>query len=298
MLNEKLRFMLAPNDGGEGDGAGKVGGGTAGGGDGGEDDGGSRGGSGLLKAARDGGEGDGDKSGLDKTPAPKDGEFDLALLPEQFRDDDPAKALEKVFGAWKGMRDKLAKGGEVPEKPDGYEVKIPSGKEKFFPDAEKDAGMKVFREAAHAAGLSQEGFDKLTQSLVDGMAREKMLVEPMDFEAERNKLDPDPEKALQRVQAADAWISALAAGTDGAGNPKLSPEMKMEAEMLLESAGGVELVEYFMGMKTSGPSLGNEEPGGGYSAEDWERDRRDDRYGKDDKFTRRVDEMGKQLFNG
>lgn len=168
---------------------------AAGGGDkgaaGGDDKGGGDAGAlAARRAAAKGGE-----PGADGRPAD---------VPEAFWD--PAKKEVRHDAVLKSWRDTSAqlrtlqgsKGVKPPEKPEGYAFERPKDlPAHILADAAKDESLKLLRNVAHAAGLTQEQFGKLATEYYAGAA--KLLPPPPDAKAEIAKLGANGEKVADTV---------------------------------------------------------------------------------------------------
>lgn len=127
-----------------------------------------------------------------------------ADVPEAFWD--PAKKEVRQDAMLKSWRDTSAqlrtlqgsKGVKPPEKPEGYTFErakdLPAH---ILADAGKDESLKLLRNVAHAAGLTQEQFSKLATEYYAGAA--KLLPAPPDAKAEIAKLGVNGEKVADTV---------------------------------------------------------------------------------------------------
>lgn len=125
-------------------------------------------------------------------------------LPENLYD--PATKgvkLEALVKSWKDTRseyDKLkgAQSGKVPEKPDGYAFERPKDlPAHILADPAKDESLKLLRETAHEAGLTQEQFAKMATGYYARAS--KLLPAPVDPKAEIAKLGANGEKVADTV---------------------------------------------------------------------------------------------------
>ncbi len=118
-------------------------------------------------------------------------------LPEQFWDDAKKEIKSEAMSkSWADFRTQAsAKAGQAPKAPADYKLDLPEG----LKVADDDKLVGEFRKAAHAAGLSNESFNKV---ITDVMKSGVLDVQPVDTAAELTKLGPQG-KAM--VAAVTTW---------------------------------------------------------------------------------------------
>lgn len=133
-----------------------------------------------------------------------------ADIPEQFWDPEKkAVRHESLAKAWKdtAAENKTLKAtkGAPPEKAELYVFDRPATlPAHILADPAKDESLKLLRETAHAAGLTQEQFGKLAAGYYERAA--KLLPAPPDPKAEIAKLGENGEKVADAVIS---WVEGL-----------------------------------------------------------------------------------------
>jgi hypothetical protein len=177
------------------------------------------------------------------TDAPKFGDFDTAVLPENLRGETPEATLALIAPALKGYRDTQAARGKVPEKADGYEtLKLSEGASKVFNTEGDDPALKIAREVAHKAGLPQGEFQSVIGGILDKMVDDGLIEPPIDPLAEAKLLgDGDATKGAARAKLVDERIARMKA------EDNLDDGVATELELLASTHQGVLAFEYLMG---------------------------------------------------
>jgi hypothetical protein len=166
-------------------------------------------------------------------------------LPEQFWDekgglkvDDLTKHLGELTALKAAHDSKLA---AMPEKPDGYELKLPAdlkfeGGDGFTLDP-NDPLVNFGREVAHAMGADQAGFEKIVGMYAQQKVAETKLIEGLAAK-QTEALGP---KGAERQSAVKNWIAA-----------KLGPDALPIFEGPLVTKVGVEKLEALMRLASGG----------------------------------------------
>jgi len=123
-------------------------------------------------------------------------------IPEQFWDAKTgAVRADALSKAWKDTRKELelAKKAhtKAPEKVEDYKYDAPADSPIKL-DA-KDPALNVFRNVAHAAGLSQEQYAAILGGFLDGMKEHVPAETKIDIEAEKKKLGPNADAIAAAV---------------------------------------------------------------------------------------------------
>lgn len=167
-------------------------------------------------------------------------------LSEQFWDSEKGeikgsdlKAHLDDLSAFKAAED--SRRAAVPEKPDGYELKMPAdwrAPEGFDFQLNADDPMVAFgRQIAHQLGLDQPGFEKLV-----GEYARQQIGELQNIEALKAKqIEALGPKGSDRVAAVKNFLTA-----------KLGPEVMPIFEHVLQFSAGVEGLERLMRVVASG----------------------------------------------
>lgn len=171
-------------------------------------------------------------------------------LPEQFWDSD-GKAIKGAdlkthideLTAFKAGED--SKRAAAPEKPDGYELKLPEGLDFgegiTFQLDDKDPMFSFGRQVAHDLGLDQSGFEKLVGSYAQ-MQVAQAKADGDVFKAQLEQLGP---KGADRQKAVETWINA-----------KLGPDAAVLFAGIGKFAKGVETFEKVMRLASGGGGPG------------------------------------------
>jgi hypothetical protein len=187
-------------------------------------------------------------------------------IPQHLLGETPEQTLDKLFGAYKGARDELAKGKPAaPEKPEEYKLEIGEDAAKQFPIAEDDPALGVLRQTAHEAGLTQEQFGVFGK-FVDMLVDKGLVEKPYDSDAVMKSLVPEGFKGTdeqklargaQRVSELDSWIKA---------DTRFSDQERNELRLLTTSKEGVAALEKIRaGSVTQSVNPGGGQPAGGVS---------------------------------
>lgn len=187
-------------------------------------------------------------------------------IPQHLLGETPEQTLDKIYGAYKGARDELAKGKPAaPGKPDEYKLTIGEQAAKQFPIAEDDPALGVLRQTAHEAGLTQEQFGVFGK-FVDMLVDKGLVEKPYDSDAVMKSLAPEGFKGsddqklargAERITALDSWMKADTRFTDMERN---------ELRLLTTSKEGVSALEKMRGGSvTQSINPGGGQPPGGAS---------------------------------
>lgn len=183
-------------------------------------------------------------------------------IPEHLLGETTEQTLDKLFGAYKGARDELAKGKPAtPDKPEAYQLKIGEDAAKQFPIADDDPALQVLRQTAHEANFSQEQFEVLGK-FVDQLVDKGLIEKPYDHDAVMKSLAPEGfkgtddqllAKGAERVNQLDGWIKA---------DTRFSDAERSELRLLTTSLDGVKALEKIK----AGSVTQSVQPGGGQAA--------------------------------
>lgn len=161
-------------------------------------------------------------------------------LPEQFWDAEAGSAKFVEIGktlneltVFKAQADSAR--AAVPEKPDGYEFKVPASVKlpdgfAFTPDP-NDPLVSLGRQVAHRAGLDQTGFDDLVGAYIQHEASQAQQIEAAKAR-HREALGP---QGQERINAAKQYVAAHA-----------GPEDLVYFDFALSTKGGIEAIERMM----------------------------------------------------
>lgn len=167
-------------------------------------------------------------------------------LPEQFWDGEAngikgadLKAHIDELAAFKAGED--SKRAAAPEKPEGYELKLPDGLDfgegVTFELDDKDPMFAFGRAVAHDLGLDQSGFEKLVGSYAK-MQVEQAKADQAVFKQQLEQLGP---KAADRQKAVETWVNA-----------KLGPDAAVLFGGITKFKAGIETLERVMRLASGG----------------------------------------------
>ena len=146
-----------------------------------------------------------------------------ADLPEHLRGADVNETLTKVMDAYKGARDKIAKGtggleGEVPDSADGYKIEATGDDDVVAAELNKDESKPVldaFRNAALKVGMPDKAFEAFIREGLTSLAEDGIPIGVSDDQAielsgqqEREqliKIVGDPREAGTVISTVDAF---------------------------------------------------------------------------------------------
>lgn len=205
-------------------------------------------------------------------------------LPDHLVGKDQAETLDKLFGAFKGYRDRDAQSG-VPEKAEAYgefSGEIPDTVKPHLETLKGDPLFSRLNEKALALRLPASAYQGLVQEFIS-VSAEMGLMEPIvDAQAERAALVPaaaahlppaEQQQAVEkRMNDNFAFLDALAAqGADKGGLSK--DDAEFAKAMLGDSAKGHRVFEWMRaatgaaGDGGRGPALGGAPAGDNHRAE-------------------------------
>lgn len=255
-----------------------------------------------LKGAA--GDGAGDDKGVADKVAHQPGTFDMASLPEDLRGETSDKALEKVYGKLQAYQEKDTARGKVPERAEDYALKLEGDAAKVFPNVENDPVVGVARKYALQRGMGNAEFQDMFGGLLSAMAKEGVIDQPLDLDAEVEKLG---EKGAELYQNAEGYLGRMKtklADMDPTGKAEMT-DIIGELELGLGTANGVKLVNWIAGLQRE-TGVGN--PNDMQAGEKWTPEtireaRRDPRYATTSPehnadFRARVDEAAKKVYPG
>jgi len=229
--------------------------------------------------------------------APADEPARPAWLPEKF---ETPEALVESYGSLETkmktsrteieaeIKQKLADGGDRPESPEKYELRVPEGTD--VPKGvnvefdEKNPMLMWWKDFAFESGLGQEGFDKGIQAWING----EVSGLP-DVDAIASQLG---ERGKERIAAVDTW-----------GSANLSPDAYAAMQDVGDRAGSVVLMEEIMDKLKDGRHGGGGGEGGAvYTIEELQQMQKDPRYHDSQKrepaFVRKVTSGFEALHKG
>lgn len=257
------------------------------------------------KGAADRGAADNTLGGADAVKPPAAELYKPEGVPEHLFGATNNETIDKMFGAYKGARDELAKGKPAVPAAKDYQWNWSEAVKGQGGIASDDAAIGAFAEIAHEHGYTQQQIDAIPK-FFDKLIEKGVIEKPFDSAQLLTDLAPagyrgTPEevqaRGSQRLAAAEAWIGQLpaSAGFDDA--------MRQEMRLLTTSAAGVKVIETFMksGMNPSASAGGNGSQQGAVTKGDLDRrvaDPRNDAYGQkyEPDFAAETRRMFKQLY--
>lgn len=167
-------------------------------------------------------------------------------LPEQFQDDTPEGALAKAIDGWKGARDKMRQG--VPEKIEDYgEIALSDAAKAAFGEIKADDPvLAAAKTAALEAGMTKAAWEGFVPKMMDLMVEGGLAPDTLDPDAEIKALG-GADRATERRTGLNTWLTGLQ------GQNRISEAAVKEAQLVMTTAAGVELLEF---MRKSGQETG------------------------------------------
>lgn len=286
-----LRLIWAPDDGGGSGGDG--GAADSAGGDGGNPFG--------TPKSNAGGAGD---AGGDGGHAP----YYPESFPDHLKGKDERETLDKVFGAYSGMRDSLSKRGTVPKEAKDYKFELSENAAKVIGgDLTKDRTVQIFRTIAHKHELTDKQAAAVFRDFNDEMLGTG-LIQVLDPNKEARAIlgDAAVGRSDQEVMemASQRW-QTLASRVDGLVNSKaISPEQAAAAKAMMDTSHGVLFLESMFkmsgehGLQTGGHGAGS----GGITKAELDKRINDPRGNPmhplyDKSFEEETNRLGEEFFN-
>lgn len=300
----RLLSVMSNGDAGGGGGGGANGGDASGGGGSASGD---AGGGNPFGGAKGGASGGAGGNGAGGAPGGTGAPYYPEKLPDHLRGANERETLDKLFGAYSGMREEISKRGTVPKDANEYQLAVPDDVAKVLgSDLSKDRSAQIYRQIALKHGLT----DKQAVGLFSDFMSEQVgagLIKTVDPRAEARKVlgngaaglsdDQVMDKAAERWQTLQDQIGGLVA------NKSINDGMAAAAKQLTNTADGMLLLEtMFAKMGERGINTGgNGGQGGGITKADldkrWNDPRTDPRHPQYDKaFADETDRLGREFF--
>jgi hypothetical protein len=176
-------------------------------------------------------------------------------IPDHVLGQSDQETIDKLFTAYKGARDELAKGKPAIPKAGEYKFEWSDAVKGAGGIASDDEAVKAFAEIANEHGYTQQQIDAIPK-FFDKLVEKGVIEKPFDSARMLEDLAPaefrgTPEqrqaKGGERLNQAEAFIGQLTA------EQGFSDAMKQELRLLTTSVEGVRVVEAFMrsGMNAS-----------------------------------------------
>lgn len=228
------QFWLTPFLNGEGGGSGGAGGGS--GGQGGGGGGGAGAAASLLDMATHNADQNG-QEGQQAGQAPAGGSA-AAYWPEGlpealtgFKGANDRETIDKLAGELKGLP-------RAPAKPDDYKLSLPEAFTKRYGDLANDEVMPIWRQVAHKNGLTDAQFNGAISELYHELMDKGLIDEPLDVQAEFEKLMPKHGDPVSRKAQASGRINGVANTINGLVTRQVLT--KTEGNMVLSLAARAE----------------------------------------------------------
>lgn len=191
----------------------------------------------------------GEGGGGDPAAAPAAGQpYFPADFPDQWKGTSDNETIDKLYGALNGLP-------KPPEKAEDYKLDLPKEFTDKFGDIKDDAVLGLWRNVAHKNGLSDAQFQASLVDLYGELDKVGLIDNGPDFAAEFEKLKPKGgdtisriKEAARRANDAEAWVSSLALKDGQQGGEGLRKSQVALLAGLLDTAEGVETIEYLRGL--------------------------------------------------
>lgn len=189
-------------------------------------------------------------------------------LPDHLKGTNEGETLSKVWAAYSGAREEIAKRGAPPKDASEYAIEFDDDLKAVFGDPSTSAELKIFKTVAHRHGLTKEQVAGLARDYHAGLLSEK-IVTPIDYMKEARAIVGDAARGRTEEQikqeAGKIWTDT-AGWVDGlVGSKAVSKEGGERLKGLLETADGIAAVRALRQMTLESainPGAGQGAPGG------------------------------------
>lgn len=193
-------------------------------------------------------------------------------LPDHLAGTTEKETIEKLWNGYKGARDKIAHGGDVPAEAAGYTFEPSDAVKPYAESLATDPLFGAAREIALKHGLSNKAFGGFMNDIMAAMIDGGGVIEPFSAEKELETLLPDvTDPAARKTQGEKLSRDAIA--LLDVFKQQGAPEAAIEfLKLNLDRAVAIQLVNW-MGSRppASGeiaPALGGKPGGAGISREE------------------------------
>lgn len=223
--------------------------------------------------------------------------------PAHLVDADPAKAYEKLLGAYLPAREQLAAVPKAPAKADDYGLTLDGALAGYGDTLKNDPIMPEARKLAHEAGMSGDQFQKFVSGFINVM-HDKGAFAPMPSDAKIAEGLID--QALQGTQRAEAVTGGTRRLTDARAwvdglkdESAFSAHERAELAMMVNSPGGVQLIERLRGAgRQETVATGGQSAAAANVQAEYEKRLGDPRNATDPAFAEETRNMSKRIFSG
>ncbi|WP_414462954.1 hypothetical protein [Hyphomicrobium sp. DY-1] len=129
-------------------------------------------------------------------------------LPDTFRGANDRETIDKLYGD-------IANRPKAPASAKDYKFEFASEFTDKFGDMKSDPVLPIWSEIAHEIGLSNEQAQSVVPKLFEKMAKAGLIPEPIDINAEMQKLEPNETDPVRRTAKAAARVNAIAGTLKG-----------------------------------------------------------------------------------
>ncbi len=183
-------------------------------------------------------------------------------LPDHLYGANERETLDKLFKAYSGARETIAKAGDVPKAVDGYAFEASEKLKPFTEGLDKDPFWTTVKEVSLKHGLPAKSFQGLFGDLMEKMVDGGLVAEPFSPEAERAALVPDITDPKARAATADRIIRENLAQVKAWGEQGLDPASVKALEATMDRAATNKLVEWIRTSRGEQPPALNGMPAG------------------------------------
>jgi hypothetical protein len=179
-------------------------------------------------------------------------------LPDTLRGATERETLDKIAADFEGRP-------KPPEKPDGYELKLPDALKERFGDMKDDPVLPLWREVAHELGLDNTKFNGAFEKLYTKMAEKGLVDDPVNISKEMQSLGGTTGDVKQREAAgAQRLNSVLTSVTALATRGVLTTAEAYAVQEAAATANGVIALEKLLKLRAP-PGIQADGEGGGPS---------------------------------
>lgn len=174
-------------------------------------------------------------------------------LPDHLLGKDERETIDKLFKAYGGAREAIAKFGAVPDAPDKYEFTPAEAVAPYLPDVANDPVLQKVQVAAHKNGLGGKQFNSFVNDVMGELLNAQMLDDPFSADKERAIVAGDVQDPAERAKAADKVAKETVAYIDAMAEQGKIP--KETADWAKGRTDRGHFLKFVQALRAGGPSI-------------------------------------------
>lgn len=180
-------------------------------------------------------------------------------LPDHLIGASEKETVDKLWGAYKGARDKIAGLGEVPADPTAYTFEASDKVKPYAETLSDDPFFNTAKGVFHKHGLSNKAFQGVIGDLMEAMIDGNIVAEPFSPAKERAALVPDIADPKAQAEAADRIVRENAALVESWAAQGLDASVVTFLKSSLDRAAANKLVDFIRDSRgEQRPALGEQ----------------------------------------